>query len=471
MKVQLAAVLTLFVCLFSSAAAAQNASLGISPSTINYGSVEDFIAIRGSGLIGTGGTLVTFTGPGGTFELEPSLVVGDSYLEVWVPMGVALAEGRYTVAVYALEDAGPRLAGSGFLNIAAVDNPTPPLLSTPEAVYAEADGPRGAVVTYAVGAIDGNGADVPVTCDQPSGSVFPLGTAIVTCSATNAYGTSTNSFPIVVGDTVVPVVTVPADIVTDDPVVMFGATAVDNLDGDLPVTCSPLSGTTFPIGTTVVECVAEDAHLNAGYGRFTVTVTNGVQPPVLTVPADITAEATGPDGAVVSFEATATNDGTVVCTPASGSTFAIGTTAVNCTATNAGGSDSDSFNVTVADTTPPTILSISATPTTLWPPDHKMIKVRIEVNAFDAADPTPVSRIVGVVSNQPVNGTGDGDMAPDWNVTGALSVDLRAERAGTQDRIYTILVDTTDASGNVVRSTVQVKVTDPSSVRRRAARF
>jgi uncharacterized repeat protein (TIGR01451 family) len=83
-------------------------------------------------------------------------------------------------------------------------------------------------------------------------------------------------------------------------------------------------------------------------------------PPELTVPPDQTVEATGPDGAVVTFDATATDDldpnPVVVCTPPSGSTFALGATTVNCTATDAvGNSSAGSFNVTVVDTTPPTI--------------------------------------------------------------------------------------------------------------------
>ena len=83
--------------------------------------------------------------------------------------------------------------------------------------------------------------------------------------------------------------------------------------------------------------------------------------PVITPSSDVTAEATGPSGAAVSYpNPTATDaiDGTVpvICAPASGQTFAIGTTTVDCTATNsAGNSSHSSFTVTVRDTTPPTI--------------------------------------------------------------------------------------------------------------------
>ncbi len=87
---------------------------------------------------------------------------------------------------------------------------------------------------------------------------------------------------------------------------------------------------------------------------------DGLPPPVIAVPGDITAEATSEAGAVVSYTATAVDsaDGPVpvTCAPPSGSTFPLGTTAVLCSATNtAGNSESATFSVTVADTTPPAL--------------------------------------------------------------------------------------------------------------------
>ncbi|MGZ4314754.1 MAG: fibronectin type III domain-containing protein [Gaiellaceae bacterium] len=89
------------------------------------------------------------------------------------------------------------------------------------------------------------------------------------------------------------------------------------------------------------------------------------RPPTVTVPADITHEATGPSGATVTFTATASDpeDGTLTptCAPASGSTFALGATTVTCTATDSGQLvGSASFTVTVVDTTPPTITGTPA---------------------------------------------------------------------------------------------------------------
>ena len=118
----------------------------------------------------------------------------------------------------------------------------------------------------------------------------------------------------------------------------------------------------------------------------------------------------------------------------------------------------NSFTVTVQDTTPPVVTGISATPGSLWPPDHRMVPVTVTVSAFDLVDPHPTSHIVSVASNQPVNGTGDGDTAPDWQITGPLTLSLRAERAGNSERIYTITVQTSDFSGNSTLSSVLVIV-------------
>lgn len=75
-------------------------------------------------------------------------------------------------------------------------------------------------------------------------------------------------------------------------------------------------------------------------------------PPTLVVPEPVVADATGPDGAAVTYEVSATDDvdaaPVVACAPASGSMFPIGPTVVACTATDAAGNVAEaSFAVTV----------------------------------------------------------------------------------------------------------------------------
>jgi hypothetical protein len=381
------------------------------------------------------------------------------------------------------------------------------------------------------------GTGLSVGCDHQSGANYPLDATLVTCTATDSFGSSEWRFFVIVSDFTPPVLTLPGNIVSADPVVTFTATAVDALDGQVPVSCSPASGSTFPFGTTIVQCVATDTRENPATGVFSVKITGG--PPVLSLPddfyvaatsasgaivtyiatvedgtiscdrqsgtqfplgsttvtctatgvgttsgsfvvtvvdltppelnlPDVTAGATSASGATVNYVATGTDtvDGTVlaVCTPPSGTFFPIGETTVACSATDAHGNASyATFTVTVRPDSPPGITSISATPNILWPPDHKMYPVQVTVIATDDNDPNPTSQIISVSSNQPINGTGDGDTSPDWLITGALTLQLRAERSGNVDRIYTITVQTSDSGGHSVQATVKVKVTQQNA--------
>ena len=55
-------------------------------------------------------------------------------------------------------------------------------------------------------------------------------------------------------------------------VVHYSATAYDSVDGTIPVSCSPSSGSLFAVGNTTVTCTASDAAGNRASKSFTVTV-------------------------------------------------------------------------------------------------------------------------------------------------------------------------------------------------------
>jgi hypothetical protein len=245
----------------------------------------------------------------------------------------------------------------------------------------------------------------------------------------------------------------------DGAIVTYSVEVVSEVDPNLQAQCSPASGSLFALGSTTVTCTATDSNGTSTL-QFLVLVTDTTAPD-LTVPDDITTT-----NAVVSFTATATDivDGTItpVCTPASGSTFDVGTTEVVCVATDSSLNETvKSFFVTVlADTTPPEVLRITATPGILSPPNHEMVAVTVVVEATDDQDPNPTSHIVSVTSNQPLDGTGDGDQSPDFEITGPLTANLRAERASGEDRVYTITVITSDATGNTTSSTLTVTATN-----------
>ena len=145
-----------------------------------------------------------------------------------------------------------------------------------------------------------------------------------------------------------------------------GNTVTVNIDSGIPMNATVTGGTwsiSMPAGlsdglhlasATATNTLGTTATANE---NFTVDTVG----PVLSLPSDMTVEATGANGATVSFTATATDatDGSVTpeCTPASGTTFALGATTVTCTAHDASGNNAEpgTFTVTVSDTTAPVI--------------------------------------------------------------------------------------------------------------------
>lgn len=130
-------------------------------------------------------------------------------------------------------------------------------------------------------------------------------------------------------------------------------TATDDVDGTVPVECSPASGSTFPLGDTTVICTATDTAGKTASAQFTVQVVDTTTPTLIVPTGSIVTDATGPGGGIATYTATATDlvDGPVTpsCAPASGSTFPIGDTTVTCTATDSHGNTSapQSFHVHV----------------------------------------------------------------------------------------------------------------------------
>lgn len=124
-----------------------------------------------------------------------------------------------------------------------------------------------------------------------------------------------------------------------------------------------------------------------------------------------------------------------------------------------GNTASQTQTVTVDDTTAPVIQSLSASPNELWPPNHKMVPVTVNIEVSDNCGNSVTSRITDVSGNEPVNGLGDGDTSPDWEITGDLTLNLRAERSGTGNgRVYLITVECSDEYGNSTTGTVTVTV-------------
>jgi len=171
---------------------------------------------------------------------------------------------------------------------------TAPVVTAPADIPGvEAASPTGAFVAHGgATALDNIDGVIAATCDFVSGSEFPLGATLVTCSATDNAGlTGENTFTITVVDTTPP--SIDTGSVPDNIRLPFNdgvefdiptATDVDGVDPSPTVTCTipgdpdpvEVSGDgsdDFPLDKTTVTCVATDAADNdSAEETFTVNL-------------------------------------------------------------------------------------------------------------------------------------------------------------------------------------------------------
>jgi PKD repeat protein len=127
-------------------------------------------------------------------------------------------------------------------------------------------------------------------------------------------------------------------------------------------------------------------------------------------------------------------------------------------AINANIADAQAVATILDDDESPT-LTVQAVPGELWPPNHKMVEVKVNRQVSDDFDANPTVKLVSITSNEPDNGLGDGDTAGDIEIRSDGKIFLRAERSGGGNgRVYTLTYSATDSAGNVTYSTTQVKV-------------
>ena len=148
----------------------------------------------------------------------------------------------------------------------------PPVLLGPRADITAGTAPGASTAT-----IRFTGPSSSVICAPTSPATLGIGTTRVSCTATNAAGSTTKSFLVTVVDLEAPVLTLPADIVvtavpgSSSAVVTYVVSATDNVAIRSTV-CVPSSGSAFPGGVTTVTCTATDTSGNATTGTFRVTV-------------------------------------------------------------------------------------------------------------------------------------------------------------------------------------------------------
>jgi hypothetical protein len=251
-----------------------------------------------------------------------------------------------------------------FLLVGIVAASGPTISGVPSTITEAATSSSGAVASYTLPTAAENGTSYTVTCTPTSGSTFPIGTNTVTCTATDNLGnTSSSTFSVVItAPTTPPTITNVPSTITETAASALGTivsytlpTATDVFGNSVTVSCNFASGTTFSIGTDAVTCTATDSYGNSATASFNVVITAPTTPPTISgTPTNISSVATGPSGNVETYTTPAAVNVfgasvPVTCSPASNSTFSIGTSIVTCTATDAYGNTATStFKVVIA---------------------------------------------------------------------------------------------------------------------------
>jgi len=181
--------------------------------------------------------------------------------------------------------------------------------------------------------------------------------------------------------------------------------------------------------------------------------------------------ATNPDGAVQTSPLGSISVGSVVVQNAS---FTVPANACPGTFTGANAfltfndfagqpmTGSASAPLQVLDVVPPAV-TVSLSPSVLWPPNHKFVNVTATISAKDNCDANPSVVLVSISSNEPPNNK-EPDIQGAAFGTDDRVFSLRSERdtgKGSTGRVYTVTYRVTDKSGNAtVKSAI---VTVPTS--------
>jgi uncharacterized repeat protein (TIGR01451 family) len=300
-----------------------------------------------------------------------------------VPANFVFPTGTTTILYTATDASGNTSQGVQLVTV--TESPAVPLTITAPADVSANTGAGatscGTVVSDAAlgsAIANDNCAGVVVTrTGVPAGNIFPEGMTTVTYTATDASGnTATDTQIVTVTDNTLPVVTPPAAVtlytgagatscgltVSNLDATLGTGSATDNCPGVGAVTRTGVpSGNVFPLGDTTVTYSATDAHGNTGSATQVVTVVDNT-PPTISCPASITLEPTCPTGAVATWTPPVGTDNcpgavtTRTAGGAPGSVFAIGTTTVTYSVTDAHGNGPVSCSFTVTVLTPQAVI-------------------------------------------------------------------------------------------------------------------
>jgi hypothetical protein len=109
-----------------------------------------------------------------------------------------------------------------------------------------------------------------------------------------------------------------------------------------------------------------------------------------------------------------------------------------------------------ADTTPPT-LTVTLSPSKLWPPNEKLVPITATITVKDDYDPQPEIQLESITANETLDKDDAKGVLPGTDNRHFM---LKAEREGKNKagRIYTVTYSATDGSGNKTIASATVTV-------------
>ncbi len=239
----------------------------------------------------------------------------------------------------------------------------------------------------------------------------------------------------------------------------------DCVQKDVHDVCRIGKGQCLHLGVSNV-CAA-DGHMTCG--NPSPATPYDVTAPVLTSVASVKLEQANHDGTPYAFGPVAARDNcdaTVAVASNAPATFPLGMTTVTFTARDqTGNAATTSALVEVVDTTPPAIAAAVASPNVLTRDlrkgaknnKNKMVAVTVVPSVSDICDAAPKCKITSVSVNDGC--FGKPPKHAQFEMVGDLTVKLRARRCSKgAERVYTMAVRCTDASGQSASTSTTVTV-------------
>ncbi len=376
--------------------------------------------------------------------------------------GTIVGTGSYTIAI-AVADASGNTANTN-VSLSVVDATAPTLLSTPAPITISAGSDCQAVVPNVLSGVTATDNCTPanqlvLTQSPTAGSTVGTGQYTITVTAADAAGnTSTGSVSLTVVDTTPPtIISAPGPITLSAgancqvavPNVLSNIVASDNCTptNQLVMSQNPVAGTIVGTGQYTISVTVADVAGNASSTNVSLTVVDTTAPTIVSTPAPITisvganCQASVPNvlaNIVATDNCTPANELALSQSPAAGTTVGTGQYAITVKVTDAAGnSTTSSVSLTVADTTPPSIVSVPAPVTISSGPNCQASVPNVLANVVATDNCTPANQLA--LSQSPAAGT-------------TVSTGQ-----------YGITITVTDAAGNSSTGNVSLTVVDTTA--------